>query len=168
MAGPIYIIETSSLTQANRVYYPFDIAPTFWDFMKTHFTNGNFILINKVADEIAKGKDALTNWMQTQLPPTIELDCHADGNIMTHYGNIMLWGNNNTQYSTLAKLEFSEFDNADPFVVATAIEKKAIVVSQEISAPSSKKNIKLPDVCNHFDISHIDTFTLLRTFNFTM
>jgi len=57
---------------------------------------------------------------------------------------IVVWGNGHTQYTALAKSEFSAFDNADPFIVATALEKAAIVVSQEISAPAAKKNIKFP------------------------
>lgn len=168
MAASFYIIDTSCLTQAHRVYYPFDIAPSFWDFMKQQLTAGTFIMTNKVYDEIAKGKDDLTNWTETQLPSAIILDCHADTNIMAHYGNIMTWGNSLAQYNSLAKTEFSDFDNADPFEIAVAIEKTAIVVSQEISAPASKKNIKLPDVCTQFGITHTDTFTLLRTFGFSM
>jgi hypothetical protein len=168
MATPAYIIDTSCLTQAHRMYYPFDIAPSFWDFMKTHFVNGHFILTNKVADEIAKGKDALTNWVQTQLPSSLELDCHSDSAVMAHYGTIMTWGSGHPQFTQLAKTEFADFENADPFVVAAALAKGAIVVSQEISAPAAKKNIKLPDVCAQFHVTHIDTFTLLRTFGFTM
>lgn len=168
MSAAAYIIDTSCLTQAHRVYYPFDITPSFWDFMKLHFSNGNFVFTNKVAFEISRGKDALTNWAQNQIPLSAELDCHVDANIMAHYGNIMSWGNGHAQYSPLAKSDFADFDNADPFAVATALEKSAIVVSQEISAPSSKKNIKLPDVCSQFGINHIDTFTLLRIFGFTM
>jgi hypothetical protein len=168
MASTVYIIDNSCMTQAQRVYYPFDIAPSFWDFMRQHFLSGTFILTNKVADEIKKGKDDLDNWVQTQLTSSIELDCHAEPNIMAHYGNIMAWGNGHPQYNVLAKTEFSDFDNADPFAVAAAIEKSAVVVSQEISAPLSKKNIKLPDVCSQFGLTHIDTFALLRTFGFTM
>lgn len=167
-ATTAYIIDTSCLTQAHRVYYPFDIAPSFWDFMKLHFTNGNFVFTNKVAFEIARGNDALTSWAKDQIPTSAELDCHADANIMAHYGNIMSWGNAHSQYSPLAKADFADFDNADPFAVATALEKSVIVVSQEISAPLSRKNIKLPDVCSQFGIHHLDTFTLLRTFGFTM
>lgn len=168
MPTPTYIIDTSCLTQAHRIYYPYDIAPSFWDFMKQHIISGDFILINKVEDEIAKGKDALTNWMQTQIPSSLIVDCHADPNIIAHYASIMIWGNNHAQYSVLAKNEFSEFDNADPFIVATALAKSAVAVSQEASAPAAKKSIKLPDVCAQFSVPHIDTFTLLRTFGFTM
>ncbi len=168
MASSVYIIDTSSLTQAHRVYYPFDIAPSFWEFMKQQFNNGSFIYTNKVAFEIKRGNDALADWTQTQLSSGIEFDCHTDTSIMGHYGSIMSWGNSNSQYNSTAKRDFSQFDNADPFAVATAIEKSAIVVSQEISAPTSQKNIKLPDVCAQFGVDHIDTFKLLRTLGFTM
>ncbi len=65
-------------------------------------------------------------------------------------------------------MDFSEFDNADPFVVASAKTHTATVVSQEISAPASVKNIKLPDVCSNFSVPHIDTFSFLRTLGFSM
>ena len=168
MSTSFYIIDTSCLTQAHRVYYPYDIAPSFWDFMKQKFLDGSFIYTNKVADEIERGKDALTNWVQIEITPALELDCHADANIMANYGQIMIWGDGHQQFTTLAKQEFADFTNADPFVVATAIEKSAIVVSQEVPAPGSKKNIKLPDVCKQFNVIHLDTFTLLRRFGFTM
>jgi hypothetical protein len=168
MSPLVYIIDTSCLTQAHRVYYPYDIAPSFWNFMKQKFSDGSFIFINKVIDEIERGKDDLTNWLQTEINYALNIDCHSDENIMTNYGEIMVWGNSHLQYTPLAKQDFADFTNADPFVVATAIEKSAIVVSQEVSAPSSKKNIKLPDVCSQFNVTHIDTFTLLRKFGFTM
>ena len=56
MSTSFYIIDTSCLTQAHRVYYPYDIAPSFWDFMKQKFLDGSFIYTNKVADEIERGK----------------------------------------------------------------------------------------------------------------
>jgi hypothetical protein len=163
-----YFIDTSSLTQAHRVYYPFDIAPSFWNFMKTNFINGNFILINKVKDEIDWSSDDLTNWLHTEIPSSLLLNCHVDPGIMTHYGSIMVWGNGHPQFNNDAKAVLSEFDNADPFIVAASLAKSGIVVSQEVSAPFSKKNIKIPDVCSEFGIQHIDTFTLLRKFGFTM
>ncbi|MBN8786214.1 MAG: DUF4411 family protein [Terrimonas sp.] len=167
MSTPVFIIDTSCLTQAHRVYYPFDIAPSFWGFMEQHFIDGDFIITNKVVDEIKKGKDELASWIQSHLSSK-ELDCHADASIMTHYASIMSWGNNHAQYNSLAKQEFSDFENADPFIVATALEKSAVVVSQEVSAPNSQKSIKIPDVCKQFNVSHIGTFTLLRRFGFTM
>ncbi len=168
MSSQSYIIDTSCLTQAHRVYYPFDIAPSFWNFMKHQFGNGSLLIINKVKDEIDWGNDALTNWVHAEIPAGLHIDCHANANIISHYGSIMVWGNGHPQYSPAAKTEFSEFDNADPFVVAAAIEKLAIVVSQEVSSPASKRSIKLPDICTQFGTNHIDTFTLLRRFGFRM
>jgi hypothetical protein len=168
MSSAIYILDTSCLTQAHRIYYPFDIAPSFWDFLKKHVASGDFVVINKVADEIARGRDILATWVNSNIPVSEQLDCNTEAGILNHYASIMTWGSSHPQFSTLAKKEFADFENADPFIVAAALEKSATVVSQEISATSSKKNIKLPDVCSQFRINHIDTFTLLRIYGFTM
>ncbi len=168
MAAQTFIIDTSCLTTAYRVYYPFDIAPSFWNFMKDRFMEGTFILTNKVLFEIDRGKDDLWDWCHAEIPRHLILDCHSDEAIMSHYGNIMLWGNNHPQYNSLAKQTFSDFENADPFAVAAAMQLNATVVSQEVSAPESVKNIKLPDVCTQFGVGHIDTFKLLRQRGFSM
>lgn len=161
-----FIIDTSCLTQAFRVYYPFDIAPSFWKFIKDGIVSGDFIIIDRVHAEIFRGNDDLKKWLVTEIPSASIL--HCDVATMAHYGSIMQWGNNHSQYNYNAKMDFSEFDNADPFVVASAKTHTASVVSQEISAPASVKNIKLPDVCSSFSVHHIDTFSFLRTHGFSM
>lgn len=168
MAASTFIIDTSCLTTAYRVYYPFDIAPSFWSFMKNCFLDGTFILTNKVLFEIDRGRDDLTDWCRAEVPANLIFDCHSNEEVMNNYANIMIWGNNHPQYNALAKQSFSDFDNADPFAVATALQLKATVVSQEVSAPGSVRNIKLPDVCAQFGVPHIDTFTLLRQLGFSM
>ena len=42
-----------------------------------------------------------------------------------------------------------------------------IVVTEETSAPFSKKNIKLPDVCNSFGIKCINFISMLRELKVT-
>jgi hypothetical protein len=161
-----FILDTSCLTQAFRVYYPFDIAPSFWEFIKRGIVSGRVIIIDKVHAEICRGNDDLKTWLDTEIAPKDIF--HCDAATLTHYASIMKWGNGHQQYNYNAKLDFSEFDNADPFVVAAAKALTATVVSQETSAPSSVKNIKLPDVCINFNVPHLDTFSFLRSQRFTM
>ncbi len=168
MATDVYIIDTSCLIQAHRQYYPFDIAPSFWDFLEQEFKKGNFILINKVQEEILRGKDKVSDFVQLRLPASCLLDCHSDQQIMNNYGEIMAWGNSNPRYNPQAKRDFAEFEHADPFLVATAMTISGTVVSQEVSDPLTKRIIKLPDVCTQFNVPHCDTFTLLRRFGFRM
>lgn len=161
-----FILDTSCLTQAFRFYYPFDIAPSFWNFIKRGILSNQFIIIDKVHAEICRGNDDLKTWLITEIQISTIFQC--DAATLGHYASIMLWGNNHGQYNYNAKTDFSEFDNADPFVIASAISNSANVVSQEISAPTSVKNIKLPDVCTQFNVTHFDTFGFLRANGFSM
>lgn len=165
---PKYIIDTSSLIQAYRVYYSFDIAPSFWAFMKVQFDNGLITTIDKVYEEIMWGNDDLSNWLKTDIRKSILIDTKIETGILLQYGYLMNWASNHSVYNANAKADFADFENADPWVVASAINKSLTVVSQEVSVPMAQRIIKLPDICTHFSVRHIDTFTFLREVNFKM
>lgn len=61
-----YVLDTSVLTQANRVYYTFDIAPAFWNFLIETANTGKIISIDRVSDEILKGNDELAEWAKNR------------------------------------------------------------------------------------------------------
>jgi hypothetical protein len=163
-----YIIDTSSLTQAYRVYYSFDIAPSFWEFVKLQFINGVLMSNDKVYNEIMWGNDDLSNWLKSEVPKNCIIDTKLEAGVIVNYGNCMNWANSHTIFNNKAKAEFADFENADPWVLSCAINKNLTVVSQEVSAPLSQKNIKLPDACLQFNVRHIDTFSFLRETNFKM
>ncbi|MCY4482820.1 MAG: DUF4411 family protein [Spirochaetaceae bacterium] len=54
---------------------------------------------------------------------------------------------------------------ADGWLVAYARVHRAIVVTNEQSAPESRREIKLPDVCDQFEVKHENTFAMLRALN---
>lgn len=73
-----------------------------------------------------------------------------------------------SNYKQVAKDRFLQFDYADPFLVAYALSHDDItIVTEEVSAKGSKKDIKLPDVCNHFGIRSIKFMEMLREMNET-
>jgi len=47
-------------------------------------------------------------------------------------------------------------------LVAFALAYGDTIVTQETSAPQSKRVVKIPDVCQHFNIRWVDTFTMMR------
>ncbi|MDE2795692.1 MAG: DUF4411 family protein [Gemmatimonadota bacterium] len=51
---------------------------------------------------------------------------------------------------------------ADGWLVAYARVHGATVVTNEQSAPESRKEIKLPDVCDRFGVLRANTFAMLR------
>ena len=136
--------------------------------MKQQFDNGLIISIDKVYEEIMWGNDDLSNWLKSDINRANLIDTKTEAGILTHYGNLMNWASHNLVYNANAQADFADFENADPWVVACAIDKNLTVVSQEVSAPMAKRIIKVPDVCTHFNVRHIDTFTFLREVNFKM
>ena len=67
------------------------------------------------------------------------------------------------KYFDYAKAKFAT--GADGWLVAYARVHGATVVTNEQSAPDSKREIKLPDVCDQFEVQHKNTFAMLRTLN---
>ena len=49
----------------------------------------------------------------------------------------------------------------DTWLAAFARVHNAIVVTNEQSSPKSRRAVKLPDVCNEFNVEWVDTFMML-------
>ena len=56
-------------------------------------------------------------------------------------------------------------NDAAPLARRLRAGSRAIVVTNEQSAPESRREIKLPDVCNQFGVKHENTFAMLRALN---
>jgi hypothetical protein len=60
--------------------------------------------------------------------------------------------------------EFLDAEEADAFIVAYALSDRQnrIIVTQEVSQPERKNKIKIPEPCNAFGISYINTIEMFR------
>ena len=74
-----------------------------------------------------------------------------------------MWVQRHPRYFAHAKAKFAT--GADGWLVAYARVHGATVVTNEQSAPESRREIKLPDVCDQFGVRRDNTFTLLRVLN---
>ena len=61
--------------------------------------------------------------------------------------------------------EFLETDHADPWLIAFAMSNNWTIVTYEKSQPERKNRIKIPEVCNKFNVRHIDTIKMFRELN---
>lgn len=125
------------------------------------------VSISKVYNEIKRGKDDLFDWVETNLDPKFFVEVE-ESNILSHYSSIQNWADKNPNYSPNAKEQFAAYDEADPWLVAYAIEHKLGIVSQEVYVANIKRRIPIPNVCRDFGLRHIDTFALLRESGFKM
>lgn len=45
------------------------------------------------------------------------------------------------------------------------LDKRYVIVTEEVSQPDSKKEIKIPEVCHEFRLDYMNTIDFLRKLN---
>ena len=153
----IYIIDTSSLIEMKNKY-PQDVFPTVWQRMDELYRAGRLIAPLKVKEEIKD--DELIEWLKNKEKIFIKSDkeqCDIVKEILKNF-------------PYLAKPEKPDAPNADPWIIALALELKKeeqekllpeneyIIITEE----SKTKPNKIPGVCNHYDIKCINLLELFK------
>jgi len=152
-----YILDANIFIEAKNRYYAFNLCPGFWDSLLHHNRMGNLESIDRIKEELIEGKDILADWSKKSS------DLFASTNskfVLADYGSIIRWAQSQERFNDAAKNEFAI--GVDAWVIAYAKANNALVVTHEVSAPNSPKKVKIPDVCNHFNIKHTNTFDMLQ------
>lgn len=158
----VYIVDSNFFIEAHRVRYPLDIAFSFWNKVKQLAEEGKIISIDKVKNEIYDRNDALEAWCISNLPEGFFKDTSA---VMTFYGQVSAWAiSKSNHYLPNALNEFLDADEADAFIVAYALadSSNSIVVTQEISQPTKKNKVKIPDACMALNVQYVNTIEMFR------
>jgi len=150
-----YILDANVLIEAKRRYYSFDLCPGFWDSLLHHNSMGNLESIDRVGKDLSEGDD-LDAWKKQS--PSFFAPTEGAA-ISTSYRDINQWVQSQERFSNFEKSRFA--DDVDAWVIAYAKANNATVVTHEVSAPKSTK-VKIPDVCNHFNIRYTNTFDMLQ------
>jgi hypothetical protein len=159
-ASSLLLVDSDVLITAKDRYYGFDLCPGFWSWLVRQHTAGRVGSIDRIRSELLNGhpSDPLFQWVKNEAPA--ELFRPVDGMTQAKFADVITWVQKNPQFLDSAKSKFAS--GADGWLVAFAAVHGATVVTNERSAPLSKKEIKIPDVCNAFDVPWIDTFAMLR------
>ncbi len=157
-----YLIDASSLIEAQNRYFPFDICPGFWDWLEHQNKLGIVYSIDRVYQELVDRGDDLAIWARERndaffLP--------TDNTITTSMTNVSSWLMNVSQagipFTRAAVTKF--LGDADPFLVAHALAGQHIVVTEEVGNQIGQiKEVKIPTVCQHFKIRAINIHDALR------
>ncbi|MYB34346.1 MAG: DUF4411 family protein [Gammaproteobacteria bacterium] len=162
MASRCYLVDSDVLITAKNLYYAFDICPGFWECLIHHHREGHVFSVDRVRNELLSGRktEDLVQWVQNEVPRGFFLPVdHTE--IENVYTEIMLWVQDHSNYFEQAKANFAT--SADGWLAACAKVRNAIVVTNEQPSPNSRKSVKLPDVCNEFNVNCETVFNMLRT-----
>jgi len=161
-----FIVDSNFFIQAHRSIYPLDVAPSFWLKVKSLSDNGTIVSIDKVKKEIfddSSHEDQLKLWCDSNLPSDFFINTAA---VLNNYISIVSWANSMSHHYTHNAIEeFLETDLADPWLIAFAMSNNWTIVTYEKSEPNRKSRIKIPEVCNQFNVRHINTIEMLRELN---
>ncbi len=158
----IYVVDSNFFIEAHRVTYPLDVAESFWKKVKQLANEQKIISIDKVKKEIYDHEDALRHWCITNLPVDFFKDTST---IIDSYSQIVNWASSKVEhYLPNAISEFLHADEADAFIIGFVLDDSInrVLVTQEISEPSRKSKIKIPDVCIAKDVRYCNTVEMFR------
>ena len=101
----------------------------------------------------------LVLWVKNDVPDGFFLDTDNE-EVAAAYTDVMLWVQRRPLNFDYAKAKFAT--GADGSLVAYARIHGAVIVTNEQPAPESKREIKLPDVCEEFGVTYVNTFAALK------
>jgi len=159
-----FIVDSNFFIQAHRSIYPLDVVQSFWVKLNALATDGIIVSIDKVKKEIfdnASHQDQLKTWCVDNLPNDFFINTDS---VLNNYISIATWVNS-SHFTERARQEFLATDLADPWLVAFAMSNGWSIVTYEKSEPNRRNRIKIPEVCNQFNVRYINTIEMFRELN---
>lgn len=140
----IYVFDSNTLIDLFRHYYP-ERFPSLWENFNHLIEQERLVSTREVYKEISNYDDALSGWAKSYkeslfLPPTPDEMAFVREIFEIRHFQMMIRKQERLKGKPVA----------DPFVIAKARIENATVVTQE----HRKENAaKIPNVCDHFQIS---------------
>ena len=153
-----HLLDANVFIEAAKRYYAFDLAPSFWQELGHKAQEGRVLSIDRVNAEIDPNNQELKEWANEVFQ---RFESTNQDDVLQTYTSIIRWPETQN-YTDAAKAEFAEKNNADAWVISYALVKKLVVVTEERFRKDAKRRVPIPNVCQAFNVSYIDTFQMLR------
>ena len=158
-------MDTNVFRTASDRYYRFSFCPGFWDLILFAAEQKIVCSIDRVRDEFRSHDDdeehdgdSVNHWVRQKLPKSFFHSTNND-EVAGCYGQLVNWAKNRPDIKQTAWNGF--YNTADVWLIAYAQVNQLILVTEEASAPGSKKSIKIPDASKEFGVRCFNTFEML-------
>lgn len=171
MAGEKFLIDANAFITPHLHYYPFDLAPSFWQQLEDPIKNGTIAVLDMVKAEVLQGTDSLRDWMEElEIGKLID---RRESEILAKYSQVLTHLQTDPCYQEAALHEWSKATVADPWIVATAAAYGYTIITLEKPIPGLSPKVptkkpKIPDVARVFGVQVRDLFYLMRVLNFKL
>lgn len=159
-----YLFDSDVLIASARFHYHPDYCGAFWSWIAAGHQAGIFFSIDKVKDELLDGPlDPLHHWAAS---PALA------GFFQTSLSSLPVWRKLSMEandparnFKMAARTKFLNADKADAWLIAHAAHNKNFtIITNEVSAPNSTRDIKLPDASGWVSVPTTKIHTVLHQF----
>lgn len=151
----LFCLDANVLIEAWQKYYSPNFCPDYWEVLNELGKQGRIFISEMVYEEIIRTDDDLSKWLKGSKVPVRIIDELVTKSLQTIFSKNPLHKNlvDNIKARSIA----------DPWVIAHAINEKAVVVTKEerVTALNSNK-IKIPNVCDNMGVRWINDFQLIE------
>lgn len=146
----MYVIDTSALLDGWVRNYPPDVFPSLWSHLEEMIKTQELLAPDEVLLELGQKDDDVHKWAKANSAMFVPLD----EDVQNATQEILI------QFPRLVGA-MKDRNRADPFVIALAKVKHAIVVTGEKSSGTGDRP-RIPNVCDHFSIGYRTLLQLIR------
>ena len=158
----LYLLDANVLIDAARDYYPLEMVPEFWDWLRYQGESGAVKVPVEIYEEVCDGRGSLVELLRTEeVKAELQLEEEADPSVVSH---VVVTG----YAPNLTDDEILRIGR-DPFLVAyslTDLTGRCIVTTESPKPTARGANRRLPDVCSGLGVSSCNTFELTRRLGF--
>lgn len=158
-----YLLDTDVLVSSKRLHYHPDFCQLFWDWIDHGHGAGTFFSLDRVKDELMGGdeEDVLHQWC---VRPGLKNFFLPSKPSTPKWGELSQWATSRQpQFLPAAIAKFLNVKSADAWLIAHAASNQGwTVVTNEVSAPEAKRDVKLPDAAKALGVQTINLNELLR------
>lgn len=174
-----YILDSNVFISPFNDFYRMPLFPSFWAWYKNKITvqPSNIILPRCVFNELKKGNDKLSDWVDKNLK-LIVYDETKNSSVWKNYAKVIDYISNSNCYKNPGIDEWKKSGKADPLLIAiamTLVDAKVVTFEKRTGhlfrntdgniVLKNKNNLigsepKIPDVADQFNIDCIDLYDL--------
>ena len=145
---PDYWLDANIFIESKKGPYAFDIAPGFWSFIQNQAGDGVIGSSSLVFDELVGLQDNLADWARAHRDL---LFVAPDAAVQASLSSIADFVRASCQPRSAAEF----LAKADPWIIAHARTYGGAVVTLEARVPANSSKAKIPNVCDHFNVTSI-------------
>lgn len=151
-----YCLDTNVFFTPSNFYYPMDFAPAYWDMIDKHIADGSVFIIEQVYQELTKGTSDVCDWIKERKTDTFVKEMYDEDTqkLFQKIADHVL-----KEYKPEVASEF--LSGADPWIIAVCKVHEAVLVTNETYS-TSKKKVKIPNICHEFEVNYINDFAMIR------